>query len=500
MTDWYVSSVVYAAAAYPAFQASHTYAMGDIIVPTVIVSGKMWVFRCTVAGTSDVEPIWGPGTYRSGTVTFENITGQSAYFWQAAGGDVVSVQNGQRMTVDDHMFVSSDHVEYQTSAFYEVGYKIMCVDRTGSTPPVAANLSTGAVLSGDGIGLSNRVNSYFYGITFEILTSDGISIGGGVNGQTIYLENCQIWLNTTDSASIGSENLGNTITLVLDNTSIKYGASNQGFGANFDSCFELIWINTPNALLGVTPEHLFLNFGALTGLFSAKFTGTCRGLDLSALVGTIAHGTGGNGAKYLLESCKINPAVTRSERSQTHSTTDFLELINCFDGTHYLNESYSPAGDVTTEFTITLSGGAADDHGSFSHQMTTTTLIDKIVLPLSGFWMDIENLDVGVSKTATVEIISSQTLKNDEVALHLHYMDTEGSAVSTWRSTLFNSAINPPIALPTSTAAWDSSPDTPVAQKLQIVFTPQKAGRLRGQVRLGIPSTTIYYNPQIILT
>jgi hypothetical protein len=433
-------------------------------------------------------------------VTFENITGQSAYFWQAASGDVLSVQTGQRVIAKDNIFVSSDHVEYQTSAFYNPSYRIICVNRAGSTPPKEADLATGAIFSGDNIGLSNGGNTYFYGITFEVLTSDGISVGGGVNGMTIYMENCVLWLNTTDATAIISQNLANTITLVLDNTSIKYGASNQGFGASFDSCFELIWINTPNAFTGVTPAHLFLSFQALTGLFPARFTGTCRGADLSALDGTFVFGGGGNGAKYLIESCKINPAVTRYDRTTSHSTTEMLELINCFDGTNYLNEFYSPAGDVTTEFTITLSGGAADDHGSFSHKMTTTTLIDKIVLPLNGFWMDIENLDVGVSKTATVEIISSQTLKNDEVALHLHYMDTEGSAVSTWRNTLFNAAINPPIALPTSTATWDSSPDTPVAQKLQIVFTPQKAGRVRGQVRLGIPSTTIYYNPQIILT
>lgn len=40
----------------------------------------------------------------------------------------------------------------------------------------------------------------------------------------------------------------------------------------------------------------------------------------------------------------------------------------------------------------------------------------------------------------------------------------------------------------------------PTLQHLQVTFTPQQAGRVRGVVRLGRPSTTIYVNPQIIVT
>jgi hypothetical protein len=39
-----------------------------------------------------------------------------------------------------------------------------------------------------------------------------------------------------------------------------------------------------------------------------------------------------------------------------------------------------------------------------------------------------------------------------------------------------------------------------VRQHIQMTFTPQTAGRVRGQLRLGKASTTVYYNPQIIIT
>jgi hypothetical protein len=52
----------------------------------------------------------------------------------------------------------------------------------------------------------------------------------------------------------------------------------------------------------------------------------------------------------------------------------------------------------------------------------------------------------------------------------------------------------------TSTVTWTSSPATPQKQKLVVTFTPRVAGRVRGQVRLGRASTTVYVNPVIAIT
>jgi hypothetical protein len=54
-------------------------------------------------------------------------------------------------------------------------------------------------------------------------------------------------------------------------------------------------------------------------------------------------------------------------------------------------------------------------------------------------------------------------------------------------------------AVTASTATWNSSPATPVKQKLVVTFTPRQAGRVRGQVRLGRASTTVYVNPIIAI-
>ncbi|WP_210253991.1 hypothetical protein, partial [Bradyrhizobium pachyrhizi] len=73
---------------------------------------------------------------------------------------------------------------------------------------------------------------------------------------------------------------------------------------------------------------------------------------------------------------------------------------------------------------------------------------------------------------------------------------TSGSSVATITESNAN-VLTATAALTSSSATWNSPPSTPVYQKLQISFTPQKAGRLRGRVMLGKASTTVWVNPQI---
>jgi hypothetical protein len=205
--------------------------------------------------------------------------------------------------------------------------------------------------------------------------------------------------------------------------------------------------------------------------------------------------------KLLLDGCRIASAVTRFTLSSTGCcTNDEVELVNCFDGTNTLNERYAAAGALTTERSTILSGGATDNVGAFSLKLVSNTNADKFVLPLESFWFDVDNLAIGSAKTATVEVISSTTLNNDDIRLQVEYMGTTG----TTRTSFVDSGLATPLtasaALSTSTATWGSPPSTPVKQLLQVTFTPQVAGRVRGRVRLGKTSTTVWVNPQLTLT
>jgi hypothetical protein len=98
-----------------------------------------------------------------------------------------------------------------------------------------------------------------------------------------------------------------------------------------------------------------------------------------------------------------------------------------------------------------------------------------------------------------VEIISSASLNNTDINLMLEYQGTAGSSLGTFAYSL-PSPLTPSAAVPTSTVTWNNQPTTPVKQHLQVTFTPQVAGRVRGIVRLGKVSTTVWINPQVIIT
>jgi hypothetical protein len=202
-----------------------------------------------------------------------------------------------------------------------------------------------------------------------------------------------------------------------------------------------------------------------------------------------------------LESCKIASGVTRlaAHGGGTNSFNDELELVNCWDGTNVLNERYSHAGSVTTDRSTYLTGGAADDVGNYSLKLVSSTRADKHVLPLDSFWIDVENTATGSSKTATVEIISSGLLNNDDIRLLLEYMGTSGNPIAGFGDSLAT-VLTAVAALPSSSNSWNSPPSTPQKQLLQVTFTPQRAGRVRGLVRLGKVSTTLWVNPQITIS
>jgi len=507
MADWYVSSAAYSAIA--AFTPSGVYTVGNIVKPTSPALKAQWVFRCTTAGTASTEPAWpttNNSTITTGGATFTNVTGQSTYGWSAAAGDIPTlILTSPRFAGGDRMFVSSDHSEAQTtSTSYGGGAgatgfasgQVLSVNRAGSVPPVAADLAAGATVAVSGLTtltMDAPFPVYHYGMTYSYTGTGTNAIALNSAGAKVqYFDACQLYLNTaTASARITTTTAAN---IVLNNSTVRFGATGQGFSVQTTQAQEIVWLNTASAIAGATLP---------TTLFNGTSSVIARGIDLSALTGTLVAASSAatiGTSKCLFDSCRIAPSVTRYSTASAINTRDLVELVNCYDGTNFISESYQPAGTVTTEFTITLSGGATDNVGTFSHKMVSGTNIDKYTNTLNSFWLDVNYTTLGVSKTATVEIISSASLNNDEISLLLEYQGTASSSVASIATSLPATVLTTASAVTTSTATWNSSPATPVKQRLQVTFTPRTAGRVRAQVRLGKASTTVYVNPQVTIS
>ena len=500
MANWYVSSVAYAAIS--AFAVSTAYTLGQIVRPTAAAVGKKLAYRCTVAGTTNTfEPTWGivyGGTTVSGGATFTCVNADT-YGWSGAAGDVASVTNTSSSgfaTAGDTVFLSNDHSESTSTTFgnfiggswTSVTTSFISVNRAGSVPPVAGDITSGAIIGGvSAVTIDPTVPIFVQGVTFQASVGS-INFGSG-HDQSTYLKNCL--LQIVSSTSSYRVTTGNPAKVVLDNTPISFGSTSQGISSAY--AFDLQWINTPSALPGSAPAILFI--GAV-----ARLTAMLRGVDVSAVTGAFVGVGAYGGAQALLDGCKVATGVAAFSGTAS-SNLDLVELVNCWDGTNVRNERYHAAGGVKTERTITLTGGAADDVSSFSLKMTANAShIDKYVEPLASFWFDVENTLTGSSKTATVEIVSSSSLNNDDVWLQLEYMGTSGSQVVSFANSLPATPLTANAAVTSSSAGWNSSPSTPTYQHLQVSFTPQVAGRVRGRVMLGKASATIYVNPNIVIT
>lgn len=510
MADWYVSSVAYAAV--PVFVPSVAYTVGQFVRPTAPSSIQgQYVWRCTTAGTASTEPSWAGGNSNNAAVTtggatFTCVSGQSTYGWSAASGNLwnmIWTGSFPRAVVGDRVFLSSDHNETQsfspTYLLASTGFgvvEVISVNRAGSVPPVAADALSGAVISYNGGGnflLDPIVNGYWQGVTFTIAgTAGGLYLANSY-AKAHYFKNCAfVFTTSTTSAFLGANSPAQA---TFDNTTVTFNNAGQRIIPAYS--LDLKWINTPAAVLGTVPTVLFAEGGISYG---CPLT-ICRGVDLSAVTTTLCYNVGGNSTflKALFDSCRIASGVARLGTAGYINTADEVELVNCFDGTNILAERHTPAGDLTTEFTITLSGGAQDNVGAYSHKMISSTRCDPWTMTLDGFWLDVNNTALGSARTATVEIVSSASLNNNDISLQVEYEGTAGSSLASFVSTL-PSALTTVAAVPSSSATWNSLPATPVTQHLQATFTPLTAGRVRARVRLGKPSTTVYYNPQVIIT
>lgn len=517
MADWYVSSAVYATIS--AFVASVPYTVGQLVKPTAPAVGKEYVFRCTTAGTAGTEPTWpvaNNATVTTGGAIFTNVTGQSTFGWGAPAGTLWSIANANsnRPVAGDRVFLSSDHSEnitgaityaFNTSSNYGL-IQILSVNRAGSVPPVASDITNGAAITATMSGLQNMnldaiCNMFWQGITFTLTgTASGVAamnLSSGTGKKSHYFKNCAMVVTIATQSNLIGINASSVYPKVtFDNTTVQFGHVGSYIGSVSGSPFDLLWINTPSAIQGATIPTL---------LFSSSTSGslliTCRGVDLSAIVGTIVNvnNIGALRNAILLDSCRIASSVTRlGAPGVSSNASDEVELVNCWDGTNVLNERYTNAGNMITDRSTYLNNGAQDDIGSYSLKLVSAVRSDFAAYPFDAFALDIENGVTGVSKTATVEIISSASLNNNDIRLQLEYMGASGNSLASFIDSLA-SVLTAVSALPASSNTWNSPPATPVKQLLQVTFTPQRAGRVRGLVRLGKPSTTVWVNPQIAI-
>jgi hypothetical protein len=513
MAYWYCSSVAYAA--IPLWATSTTYATGSIVrQKTTPAMGSERAFRnngASFTSSATTEPTWvltaGATTADGGGGTWTEVTANATYGWSAAAATLSLACARQAGGPTDIVYVSSDHSETWASTFISLASTsyVVCVNRAGSVPPVAADITTGAVAAtanGVSMQLGGRADTqYFQGITFNVgsggASTAQLAFGTALSPGNVYMKNCAINLSNTSAGSqIEAGGIGSR--LILDNTTLQFGNASQYIYV-FNSG-ELRWIDTPSAIQGATlPTTLFGNGGQLGRI-------DCRNVDFSALSGKTLFNAGG-GWFATLVNCKLPASVTIATMTG-FSTTYMLDLVNCDNSVNYANACWRPPGNnsMTTNATVVRTSGATDGTTPVSHKYVTSN--NGQLSPsftMDGMPLCIWNTATGVSKTVTIELITDNViLKNSDLWFEVEYLGDStsplGSRATSYDLPAPNTTGSSSANLNTSAATWTTTGlVTPKPQNVSISFTPQKVGLVTVRPRITKPSLTVYIDPFITL-
>ena len=503
MADWYCGSVQYAAVTQ--WAASTAYSVGalrrQLATPSV---NNERVFRCTTAGTSGGSaPSWNltqGGTTNDGTAVWTEVTGNSTYGWSAAGARLRLFAGSGWAGAGDTVYVSDDHAETQNTHLTHnwangtaaAPIKVLCVDHTGSVPPVSADLRTTATATTTGGAPSISGTAYIYGITYVVTSANIIAVGGG--GLTIF-DACKfrqtnasaqtVWIGSTSTGAFGRS------VVEWRNTTLELGDAGSYIrmvGGTF------IWRNTASALVsGTLPTSLFAGDSS-EGVSTIIFDG----IDLSAL-GSGKTIMGANGGKNLtlLINCRLGASVTVAATPAAPGNR--VEVINCDSGaTGYRNEIYDYSGTLTVETTIIRTAGASDGVQAVSWKIVTTANCSR-VFPFRSFPIPLWNTATGGAKTATVEMVNDgTTLKDSEAALEVSYLGSSSYPLASMVTTAAADLLNAGANIATSTETWTTTGlSSPVKQKMAAAFTPNMVGQVRGTIVISKASQTLYADYKI---
>lgn len=513
MADWYCSSVAWSACS--AWAATHAYSVGNLVrqlaTPTV---GNERVWRCSTAGTSlGSEPAW--------TLTKASTTTEAAGpVWTECTGNSAQQQVGSTstwtapharlenmiawMAAGDRGFVSSDHTQTKAASQNFTSPGVTCdffsVNRTtGNIPPLPADITNGAaaVITGGSNNLNINSGGFWQGFTFTMgsSTDNSVAIQIGFSGTAkTYMKNCSFVLGGSGVAGTISFPAALGSSVVLDNPTFTFG--NAGHLLQVNGAATIIGGSIGGATI---PTVLFGGTGGANAAFL-----DAHGFDASALTSGTSLITGAQPANpciYTFSNCKLaSAAAVMNASARLAPDSPRVDLINCDSGaTGYRNERHRFQGDMTTETTITRTGGATNGTQKVSRKVITTanaSINNPFELPpIAKF-----NKLTGSSRTATIEIISSASLNNNDISVELEYLASSSTPISSVVSNTIATQLTAAAAQTSSSAIWDSSPATPVTQKLTVSFTPQMAGNVIARIKVAKASTTLYYDPKITIT
>jgi hypothetical protein len=430
---------------------------------------------CTSAGTMQAsEPAFSDTagvTTNDGTVIWTSL-GPVGNFpaWGAPHARLANAYATNWGAVGNKFYLADNHAETQATAIAlsptltaTAGAYTICVDRTVALPPVEANYNTGATVTTTGnsnitFGFNGAAgNMYFQGITFSAGTgSGGAALAMTANTCFLSYKNCSFVLPNTHASnsfvSLGSASGASPNGVLWDNCTVQFAGGASGYIKPGTGNFE--WRNTPSAVQGTPPTLLFWHNAGPNATYAV-----CRGVDLSAVSGTLVHSGFSNTstAPIVFEDCKFNASVTRYSTPTTYAAAPMI-TVRCDSGaTNYKATRDEYSGSQISETSITRVGGATDGTTPQSTKIVTNAqaafLTPYRMLRLAQ-WNDV----TGANRTVTVcgTINAGSLPLNDEIWMDVQYLGNSGSPIASFKTTCKSHPLAAGVAVASDGSTWNN--------------------------------------------
>jgi hypothetical protein len=366
----------------------------------------------------------------------------------------------------------------------------------GATPPTALSTATPSVSTTNAGAVTvsgNNAAAYFFGLTFTLGDStNGPAFTTGGSGCTHHYDKCTFFLRGSGAGA--QVVLGGGHVVKFTDCWLKCSAADQGLFPSTSGCFAH-WRGGGLLAGGTSPTSFLRAIGSGSKML-------LEDVDLSNASASInLCPTMGVGSQIIFRNCKL-PASWTGLLSSASAAGAVAEMHNCDAGdTNYRYQRSTQWGDIYSETSIVLSGGATDGATPISWKLVSASTAKLPHLTLDTGEIVVWNEATGSPITASLDFIhdSATALKNDEVWMDVEYLGTSGYPLAVHADSNKSDVLAANANVASSTATWlnTGGMTNPNKQKLSVTFTPVKKGFLLLRVRLAKASKTIYVNPRV---
>jgi hypothetical protein len=429
-----------------------------------------WI--CSTAGnTGASEPAWTnntAGTTQTDSTVIWTCLGVVGNF-TGGGAPHARLANAcatNWFAVGNTLYVGDNHAESQATAITitpvlsasNVG-RILCHNHSGSYPPAAGDLTTGATVSTTtNVNLTFNPGTgaiYVYGLRFQagVGASTTNSFLILTPGNAIYVfDNCVFQIANTVASAVTIQLNTTTAGVVLwNNCQVSFGNVLNYIEVGTTA---FTWQNTGQVLAsGSAVPTNFIGQSANGRLANVLL----EALDLSQLTGalinlTITYEMG----NWLVKDCKLNAAVT------IPTPTVFGQAIQLIrsdsGGTAYKSARYTYEGTETTETSITRVNGATDPSGQAQSRKIASTANALWLRPFQAEPYAIWNPTTGSNVTVTVygTINAGALPNNDDIWLDVEYLGNASYPVGSIANTTKASTLAANAAVASDGSTWNT--------------------------------------------